>query len=480
MTKNVVLPRAILLTWLFFCVFRNCACPANARRKLCSHGSPSLPPKKDFCSKLRNLPNRAHSASILEFGGVGDGKTLNTPAFTNAIGYLGSFADRGGSQLYIPPGQWLTGSFNITSHFTLFLEKDAIILGSQNLEDWPIVDPLPSYGRGRELPGGRHISLIHGNNLVDVVITAAFFSKHIGDNGTVDGQGQVWWELYANGSLDYTRGHLLELMNSKDVVISNLTFINSPFWNIHPVYCRNVLIQYITILAPIESANTDGIDPDSSSHVCIEDCYIENGDDLIAIKSGWDEYGIDYGRASSMISIQRLAGATRSSAGIAIGSEMSGGISDIYVYDMKVHHAATGIRIKSAEGRGGYVKNVYVSNVVLRNVKTAVGFTGLYGDHPDDTYDPNAIPHVHNIYIENMLGDNITMAGNFQGLSTYPYSNIYLRNITLNVTSTRNIWNCSFVEGFSDSVFPAPCAELVQNQSIKELGTSCREVKCGI
>ncbi|KAI5064287.1 hypothetical protein GOP47_0020957 [Adiantum capillus-veneris] len=189
----------------------------------------------------------------------------------------------------------------------------------------------------------------------------------------------------------------------------------------------NVLIQYVTILAPIESSNTDGIDPDSSSHVCIEDCYIENGDDLVSIKSGWDEHGINYGRPSSKIIIQRLVG-----------------------------------------GRGGYVKDVYISNVVLRNVKTAIGFTGLYGEHPDDMYDPNAIPHVHNVYIENVVGDNITMAGNFQGLSAYPYKDIYLINITLNVTSTRNIWNCSFVEGYSDSVFPAPCGDLLQKESIKK------------
>ncbi|KAH7279633.1 hypothetical protein KP509_37G027300 [Ceratopteris richardii] len=411
---------------------------------------------KDFCSKLRILPKRTHMASIKDFGGVGDGKTMNTQAFHDAISYLSSFANQGGSQLYIPPGGWLTGSFNVTSHFTLFVDKDATILGSQNPIDWPVVDPLPSYGRGRELPGGRHMSLIHGNNLTDVIIT--------GNNGTIDGQGQVWWELFENGSLDYTRGHLVELVNTKDLVISNLTFNNSPFWNIHPVYCRNVLIQYLTILAPIESHNTDGIDPDSSSRVCIEDCYVENGDDLVSVKSGWDEYGIRYGRPSSKIVIRRLRGATRSSAGVAIGSEMSGGVSDVYVYDLKVGHASTGIRIKSSPGRGGYVKDVYVSNVVLRNVKTAIAFTDLYGDHPDDMYDPTAFPHIHTVYIQNVQGDNITMAGNFEGIPGYPFHDIFLRNITLNVTSTKIVWNCSYLTGYSESVFPQPCPELVQKK----------------
>ena len=83
------------------------------------------------CKSNGPLKPRPHSVSILEFGAVGDGKALNTVAFQNAIFYLKSFADKGGAQLYVPPGKWLTGSFNLTSHLTLFLEKDAIILGSQ-------------------------------------------------------------------------------------------------------------------------------------------------------------------------------------------------------------------------------------------------------------------------------------------------------------------------------------------------------------
>lgn len=164
------------------------------------------------CDYKLMLEPRPHSVSILEFGAVGDGKTLNTIAFRNAIFYLKSFADKGGAQLYVPPGRWLTGSFNLTSHLTLFLEKGAVILGSQvnflpipssphvyhlsywflhQFEDivqeilltisvisfikdpshWEVSEPLPSYGRGTDLPGGRHRSLINGYMLHDVVIT---------------------------------------------------------------------------------------------------------------------------------------------------------------------------------------------------------------------------------------------------------------------------------------------------------------------
>lgn len=126
----------------------------------------------------------------------------------------------------------------------------------QNSDDWPITEPLPSYGQGRELPGPRHRSLIYGRNLTDIVITGWFLipthcpcTKHsycifiptsarAGDNGTIDGQGSIWWDWFENKTLNYTRPHLVEFINSTGIVISNLTFTNSPFWAIHPIYCR--------------------------------------------------------------------------------------------------------------------------------------------------------------------------------------------------------------------------------------------------
>ncbi|KAF2324995.1 hypothetical protein GH714_022133 [Hevea brasiliensis] len=346
------------------------------------------------CKRANSAVIRPHSVTITEFGAVGDGLTLNTKAFQNAIFYLNSFADKGGAKLFVPAGRWLTGSFDLISHLTLWLDKDAVILGSTNSDDWPVVDPLPSYGQGRELPGGRHRSLIYGHNLTDVVIT--------GDNGTIDGQGSIWWNWFHAKTLKYTRPHLVELMNSSGIVISNLTFINSPFWTVHPVYCSHVIVQNVTIRAPLDSPNTDGIDPDSSDDVCIEDCYISTGDDLIAIKSGWDEYGISYGRPCRNITIHRLVGQTRTSAGIAIGSEMSGGVSEVRAENIQFYNSSTGIRIKTSPGRGGYVRNIYMSNITLTDVKVAIRFTGHYGEHPDEHYDPEALPIIERITIEDV------------------------------------------------------------------------------
>ncbi|XP_043725090.1 probable polygalacturonase isoform X2 [Telopea speciosissima] len=403
------------------------------------------------CKQTSSGKVRPHSVTITEFGAIGDGITLNTKAFQNAMFYLNSFADKGGAQLFVPAGRWLTGSFILISHLTLSLHKDAVILGSMHSYDWPVVDPLPSYGRGRELPGGRHRSLIYGCNLTDVVIT--------GDNGTIDGQGSVWWNWFNNGTLNYTRPHLIELMNTTGVVISNLTFLNSPFWTIHPVYCSQVLVQNVTIIAPLDSPNTDGVDPDSSNDVCIEDCYISTGDDLISIKSGWDEYGISFARPSSNIIIKNIAGESLSSSGVAIGSEMSGGISEVYAVGLHFFNSNTGIRIKTSPGRGGFVRNIYFSDITLTNVKRAIRFTGQYGEHPDEFYDPNALPIIENITIKDIRGENIRTAGLLEGIEGDNFFNICLSNITLNVTTTTP-WNCSYVQGFSDMVSPETCEPL--------------------
>ncbi|CAL9065467.1 unnamed protein product [Musa banksii] len=242
---------------------------------------------------------QAHVASLTDFGGVGDGVTSNTAAFAAAMANLSKLAYDGGAMLVVPAGRWLTGPFNLTDHFTLFLDHDAVILATQDINEWPIIDPLPSYGRGRDAAGGRYSNLIMGYNLTDVVITGR-------NNGTIDGQGETWWKMFRNKELNYTRGYLIELMYCKQVLISNITLVNSPSWNVHPVYSSHVIVSGITILAPVNSPNTDGIDPDSSSNVRIEDCYIVSGDDCIAIKSGWDEYGIAFNMSSKHIVIRRL------------------------------------------------------------------------------------------------------------------------------------------------------------------------------
>ncbi|GMH30879.1 hypothetical protein Nepgr_032722 [Nepenthes gracilis] len=421
---------------------------------LCTCGECGQEESNKQCEYKQLLDPRPHSVSIVEFGAVGDGKTLNTVAFQNAIFYLKSFADKGGAQLYIPPGRWLTGSLNLTSHLTLFLERDAVVLGSQDYNHWEVVEPLPSYGRGIDLPGWRYSSLIAGASLKDVVIT--------GNNGTIDGQGSIWWEQYNSHSLKYSRPNLVEFINSIDVVISNLTFLNPPAWGIHPIYCSNVLVENITAYAPPESPYTSGIIPDSSEHVCISYSNISMGYDAIVLKSGWDEYGISYGRPATNVELRAVALQSSSGAGLAFGSEMSGGISDVLVKQVRLRHSFTGISLKTSRGRGGYMKGISISEVEMEDVYLAIKATGLFGSHPDDKFDPNALPIVEGISFKNIIGTNITIAGNFTGMYESPFTSISLTDIAFYISCPDlcTSWVCSNVVGFSMNVLPEPCPDL--------------------
>ncbi|XP_073314473.1 probable polygalacturonase [Primulina huaijiensis] len=405
------------------------------------------------CESVRPLKPRPHSVSVSEFGAIGDGKTSNTVAFQNAIFYLKSFADKGGAQLYVPAGKWLIGCINLTSHLTLFLEKGATILGSQDYNNWALVEPLPSYGQGLDVPGTRYRSLIAGYNLTDVVIT--------GNNGTIDGQGSIWWQLLNTLSLNHSRPHLVEFIGSNTVVVSNLTFLNAPAWNIHPAYCSNFLVQNITVYAPPDSPYTSGIVPDSSQYICIENSSISIGYDAVSLKSGWDEYGISFGKPTSNVHIRRCLLRSSSGSGIAFGSQMSGGVSNILVEHLSVQDSVIGIEIKTAKGRGGYVKDIFVSDVYFENVQQGIRATGQSKFHPDDKFDPHELPVVSDITFEDIIGVNITISGIFSGIDESPFTSICLSNVSFSVGSdTNESWLCSNVMGRSFNVSPEPCPEL--------------------
>ncbi|XP_076958920.1 putative polygalacturonase isoform X2 [Bidens hawaiensis] len=327
---------------------------------------------------------------------------------------------------------------------------------ARDIDHWKVVDPLPSYGRGIDLPGQRYRSLINGENLNDVVIT--------GDNGTIDGQGSVWWDSYDSGTLNYSRPHIVEFINSKDIVVSNITFLNSPAWTIHPAYCSNVLVQNITALSPAESPYTSGIVPDSSDVVCIENSNISTGHDAISLKSGWDEYGITYGKPTTNVHIKNVRLQSFTGSGLALGSEMSGGISQILIESLKLHDSVIGISFLTSKGRGGYIESVFISNINFQNIGLAIQLNGECNSHPDDDYNPDALPVVKGIIFKNMVGTNITKAGNLYGIQESPFTSICLLNVTfaLNTAISGSVspWACENVSGSSENVFPIPCLEL--------------------
>ncbi|XVF48861.1 hypothetical protein PTKIN_Ptkin03bG0222400 [Pterospermum kingtungense] len=404
----------------------------------------------------RPIPKmRPFAFNLTDFGGVGDGVTVNTAAFERAVLAISKFGKKGGGQLNVPPGKWLTAPFNLTSHMTLFLAEDAEILGLEDEKQWPLMPPLPSYGQGREREGPRFGSLIHGQNLKDVVIT--------GHNGTINGQGQSWWKKYRQKLLNNTRGPLVQIMWSSDIVIANITLRDSPFWTFHPYDCKNVTVRNVTILAPIfEAPNTDGIDPDSCEDVVIEDCYISVGDDAIAIKSGWDQYGIAYGRPSRNILIRNLVVRSMVSAGVSIGSEMSGGVSNVTVENLLVWSSRRAVRIKTAAGRGGYVKHITYRNLTFDDARVGIVIKTDYNEHPDDDFDRKALPILEDISFTGIHGQGVRVPVRIHGSEDIPVRNVTFKDMSVGITyKKKHIFQCAYVEGrVIGTIFPAPCENL--------------------
>ncbi|KAL3653558.1 hypothetical protein CASFOL_003239 [Castilleja foliolosa] len=395
---------------------------------------------------------RRYSSSLTDFGGKGDGKTSNTAAFKTAIANLSKLASNGGALLFVPPGKWLTGSFNLASHFTLYIHQDAVLLASQEESDYPVIDPLPSYGKGRD-GGKRYASLITGTNLTDVVIT--------GGNGTIDGQGEIWWKKFKSHQLNNTRPYLIEILFSNQV------------WD--------VIIEHLTIIAPVTVPNTDGINPDSCTNTRIRDSYIVSGDDCIAVKSGWDQYGIQFGIPTQNLSITRLTCISPDSAVIALGSEMSGGIQNVRAENIYALNSQSGVRIKTAIGRGGFVKDIYVKNMNFDTIKYMFWATGAYGSHPDPGFDPKALPTIKNINFRDVVAKNVTYVGDLSGIKGDPFTGICISNVTAEVaekkytsvyyefvekkkTKPKLPWNCTDISGVSSRVSPKACELLPEKK----------------
>jgi polygalacturonase len=207
-------------------------------------------------ARARPENDRARTCDVRAYGAVGDGVTKDTAAILRTIA-----ACSNDSVILLPaPGQYLSAPFNLTSHTTLRIEPGAALLASDDLADWFIVAPLPSYPNGREKNGPRYVSFIGGVDVVDVAIDGG---------GLLDGQGEQWYLRHWNDTLDYDRGRLIEPMFCFNFRVTDLYILNPPFWAVHPYACDGVLVENVDIRAPIASPNTDGVDPDSTINVVI-------------------------------------------------------------------------------------------------------------------------------------------------------------------------------------------------------------------
>ena len=430
------------------------------------HALPSRPPYPvqnwyDRYHEGMTTPSRAHKLNlVLDFHAVGDGITMNTAAIQNAIRSASEWNRKNlnrGVEIVVPANSknsvYLTAPFNLTSHLTLTIADGATLKASDDASLWPLVPPFKSYGQGRDHPGPRRVPLLGGNYLEDVVLRGP---------GVVDGHGQSWWARHKSQSENYTRGRLVEFVHSDGLLIENITLVNSPFWTIHPVFCSNVVARGLVILNPSDSPNTDGFDPDSTVNVSLTDSFFSVGDDGVAIKSGWDCFGIDVNRPSANIHIRNLTVNSPCCAGVCIGSEMSGGVENVLVEDLHLQSVGQGLRIKSGLGRGGYVRNVTYRNVDMQGtVDAAIEANDFYGAPNPSCHgrDAKALPTIEGITYKNIRAAG-TGGVNFEGLPQRGIFGIVMDNVTVLKNGGGKVFTCSHITGTATRVVPRPCKEL--------------------
>lgn len=181
------------------------------------------------------------------------------------------------------------------------------------------------------------------------------------------------------------------------------------------------------------------------------------------MKSGWDEYGIRYGQKSYGITIRRVTGSSPF-AGIAVGSETSGGVEDVLAEHITLFNMGLGLHVKTNIGRGGFIRNITFSNVYMENARKGIKIAGDVGDHPDEKFDPNALPVVNGITIKDVWGLKVLQPGTIHGLKNSPFTNICFSNIHLHgmpgSAAAASMWKCSDVSGSAFSVSPSPCYQL--------------------
>lgn len=418
--------------------------------------------------------------SVKDFGGVGDGVTLNTEAFAKAMKHL---SDKGGGHLDVPAGIWLTGPIEILSNCDLHVTPNAVIIFDPDRDLYPIIQTVFEGldTRRCESPvhaeGARNIS-ITGGGVLDgsgeawrmvkkSKLTDGEWRKLVASGGIVSRDGRIWYpdegfekatmfsdmnvpsadltEEQWNEIKSFLRPNMVSLRNCENVLLEDCSFQNSPCWNVHPLMCKNVIVNRVNIRNPYYSQNGDAIDVDSCENVLITNSTFDAGDDGICIKSGKDADGRRRARPCKNLIVDNCT-VFHGHGGFTVGSEMSGGVENIKVSNCRFLGTDVGLRFKSKRGRGGVVKNIYISDIYMKDiVADAILFDLFYGGksaveaaaEKDETINVPAVPvdettpEFRDIYISNVCCNGASRAMLFNGLPEMPVTNINVSDCTI-------------------------------------------------
>ncbi|GAB2964674.1 exopolygalacturonase PelB [Streptomyces pseudoechinosporeus] len=391
---------------------------------------------------------------ITDFGAVGDGTTDCTDAIRDAIAACHT---AGGGRVVVPAGTYLTGAVHLKDRIDLHLQEGATLRFSRDPAAY-----LPAvYTRYEGIECYNYSPFVYARGCRSIALTGS---------GTIDGQADAthWWDWTKGvdggtspervekdalrawaeqgvpveqrmfGEGHHLRPNLIQFYACSDVLIEGITVKDSPMWNIHPVLCRNVTVRGVTVDSP-HGPNNDGCNPESCAYVHIKDCSFDTGDDCIAFKAGRDADGrrVNAPCHHALIEDCRMRDGH---GGITIGSEMTGGVSDIVARDchMDSPQLDRALRIKSNPMRGGYIRDVFFEGITVGAVGDAVIEMALNYENIDTG---PYYPDVRDISVNGLTAASGPLAWNLLGNPANPIRAVTFRNcafdgITDGYTST--------------------------------------------
>jgi polygalacturonase len=381
--------------------------------------------------------------SIIDFGAIKGNKEKTSKAINKAIDKANKM---GGGIVVIPEGEWLTAKIHFKSNVNLHLDKGAVLLFSEDPKDY--LPAVHSTWEGYECMN--YSPLIYAYQCKNIAITG---------EGELKAKMDVWktWfkrpkghmeslkRLYnlasynkpmeerqmVNDSANF-RPQFIQFNRCENILMDGVSITNSPFWTIHPFLSKNIVLRNLKVYA--HGHNNDGVDPEMSQNMLIENCVFDQGDDAIAIKSGSNQDAWRLNTPSKNI-VMRNCTVKNGHQLVAIGSELSGGVENVFidkctvVDGAKLNHL---LFIKTNERRGGYVKNIYMSNIVAGKIDL-----GILGIETDVMYQwrelvptiERRLTPIKNVYLENVKATDAKFISRVLGQKELPVENVFLKNV---------------------------------------------------
>lgn len=345
---------------------------------------------------------RKDTFSIVKYGAVADGNTLNTKSINAAID---ACTQKGGGVVMVPAGLWLTGPVVLKSNVNLYLATGSTLLFTRDFDQYPLIkanwEGLPQMRNQSPVSatGATNIA-ITGSGIIDGngdawrmvkrdKLTETQWKKLVSSGGVVSDDQKTWYpsektfkgskmqnpgaitagkdDAFYQSIKDFLRPNLVLLTSCKKVLLEGVTFQNSPAWCLHPLMCQDLTVRNIFVKNPWYAQNGDGIDVESCKNVLIENSVFDVGDDALCMKSGRDAEGRKRAMPTENVIIR---GCTVYAAhgGFVIGSEMSGGARNLFVTNCTFIGTDIGLRFKTTRGRGGVVENIFIDNIFMKDI----------------------------------------------------------------------------------------------------------------